>query len=202
MKAFRQGYKLYAWRASGKRTIYDSATLSAGGTSLEDAEREYDRDLMGIGGTYFDGKYRFWAEYIKVDGMIFNGSTGGEVPGSVNGTAFGPIAPGILVSQFKTEPEGKGDGGYLDFGYRIKPNIELDIRYDWYNRVTNLDSTAEIKFETWTLGAQYFFTKTTKAIVNYEWRNVDAVGLPSSNIANEIAGATDNRISAQLFLLF
>ena len=194
-KVFRTGYKLYAWRTTGKRTIYDSATLAGGGTSLEAAEREYDRELMGIGGTYFDGKYRFWAEYIKVDGMIFNGSTGGAVPGAVDNT-------GTTVAQFLTEPEGKGDGGYLDFGYRIAPNIELDIRYDWYNRVTNLQSADERKFETWTLGAQYFFDETTKVMVNYEIRNVEAPGYPSSHPANQIADDTDNRISAQLFLFF
>ena len=194
-KTLRTGYKLYAWRTSGKRTIYDSSTLAAGGTSLEAAERDYDRNLMGVGGTYFDGKYRFWAEYIKVDGMIFNGSTGGAVPGAVDNT-------GTMVSQFITEPEGKGDGGYLDFGYRITPDIELDIRYDWYNRVTNLQSADEFKFETWTLGAQYFFNMTTKVIVNYEMRNVEATGYPSSHPANLIADDTDDRISVQLFLLF
>jgi predicted porin len=107
-----------------------------------------------------------------------------------------------VVSQFVTEPEGKGDGGYLDFGYRVTPDIELDVRYDWYNRLTNLQPTDEFKFDTWTFGAQYFFTETTKVIVNYEKRNVEAVGYPASSPANEIAGATDNRISAQLFLFF
>ena len=204
-KTMQKGMKLYAWRTAGKRTIYDSATLSAGGTSLKDAQRKYDRKLMGVGGTYFDGKYRFWAEYIKVDGMIFNGSTGGAVPGAVNGagpmTGF-PFQPGTVVSQFKTEPEGKGDGGYLDFGYRVKPNIELDVRYDWYNRVTNMDSADELQFKTWTLGAQYFFNSTTKAIVNYENRSVEAPGLPSSDPVNVIANDTDSRISAQIFILF
>ena len=206
MKIFQQGFKLYAWRTAGKRTIYDSFTLHNGGTSLEAAEREYDRKLMGVGGTYFDGKYRFWAEYIKVDGMIFNGSTGGAVPGSVNG--LGPVPPaipfpaGTVVAQFKTEPEGKGDGGYLDFGYRVKPNVELDIRYDWYNRVTNLAAADEFKFETWTFGAQYFFSPTAKLIVNYEKRSLEATGLPASDPANIIADDTDDRISAQVFLIF
>lgn len=201
-KAFRKGYKLYAWRTSGKRTLYDSATLSAGGTSLQDAEREYDRKLTGVGATYFDGRYRFWAEYIKAEGMIFTGSTGGAVPGSVNSITAGPITPGLWVAQFTTKPEGEGDGGYLDFGYRIKPNIELDIRYDWYNRLTDTQSSPEFKFETWTLGAQYFFSDTTKAIVNYEIRDLEAVGLPASSMEGKIAGATDNRFSAQVMLFF
>ena len=204
-KAMQKGLKLYAWRTAGKRTIYDSATLSAGGTSLKDAQRKYDRKLMGVGSTYFDGKYRFWAEYIKADGMIFNGSTGGATPGAVNSagpmTGF-PFQPGTIVSQLKTEPEGKGDGGYLDFGYRVIPKVELDVRYDWYNRVTNKDATDELKFKTWTLGAQYFFNSTTKAIVNYEIRDVEAPGLSSSDPVNIIANDTGNRISAQIFILF
>jgi hypothetical protein len=58
-RAFRKGYKLYAWRTSGKRTIYDSATLAAGGNSLEAAERDYDRTLAGIGGVYQSRWYDF-----------------------------------------------------------------------------------------------------------------------------------------------
>ena len=65
--------------------------------------------------------------------MIFNSTTGVAVPGAVDYTR-------TTVAQFLTEPEGKGDGGYVDFGYRITPDIELDIRYDWYDRVTNLQS--------------------------------------------------------------
>lgn len=194
-KLMRKGYKLYAWRTSGKRTIYDSATLAAGGTSLEAAEQEYDRKLTGVGGTYFDGKYRFWAEYIKVDGMLFTGSTMGAVPGAVSNN-------GLMVAQFQTQPEGKGDGGYVDFGYRVTPKLELDVRYDWYNRVTNLLPTDEFKFETLTLGAQYFFTDTTKAIINYEKRSLEAVGFPSASAPNQIADAMDDRISAQILLFF
>jgi len=204
-KIMQKGLKLYAWRTAGKRTIYDSTILSAGGISLEDAKRKYDRKLMGVGSTYFDGKYRLWAEYIKVDGMIFNGSTGGAVPGSVN--SVGPVAgfpfqPGTIVSQFRTEPDAQGNGGYLDFGYRVKPDIELDVRYDWYNRVTNKTAADELKFRTWTFGAQYFFNSSAKAIINYELRDVNAPGLPSSDTVNIIANDTDNRLSAQIYLRF
>jgi hypothetical protein len=119
----------------------------------------------------------------------------GAVPGAVSNNGF-------MVAQFQTQPEGKGDGGYVDFGYRVTPKVELDVRYDWYNRVTNLLPTDEFKFETLTLGAQYFFTDTTKAIINYEKRSLEAVGYPSSSIPNEIADAMDDRISAQVLLFF
>jgi len=194
-RAFRKGYKIYVWRTKGKRTIYDSAVLSAGGSSLQAAEREYDRTVRGFGGTLSMGKYRFWAEINSAKGMIFNGSKGGAVPGAVSNN-------GALVSQFWTAPTGESDGGYVDFGYRVAPKVELDIRYDWYNRVTNLTAADETEFVTWTLGAQYFFSRTTKATVNYEIRSVEFPNLAGSNPKNIITAETDNRLSAQVFLFF
>lgn len=190
----RQGMKFYAWNTSGKRTIYDSATLNAGG-SLEAAEVEYDRKLSGVGMTYLDNKYRLWAEYIKADGMIYNGSTGGAVPGAVNNS-------GTQVSQFQLSPDAEADGWYIDLGYKVTPKIELDVRYDIYNRVTNLTAAAERTYETTTLGMQYFFNKKTRLMVNYEFRSLEAPGQASSSTANQIGGAMDDRLSAQIFAAF
>ncbi|HEY9050836.1 MAG TPA: porin [Gammaproteobacteria bacterium] len=192
---WREGWKFYAWNTSGKRTIYDSATLNAGGTSLTAAERTYDRKLTGIGTTYLKDKYRIWAEYIKAEGMIFNGSTGGAVPGAVNNT-------GTAVSQFQTSVDGESDGWYIDFGYKITPKIELDYRYDVYNRVTNLAAAAERKYDTSTFGMQYFFNKKTRLIVNYEVRSLEAPGQASTAAANQIGDSMDDRISAQIFAAF
>jgi len=194
-RAFRKGYKIYAWRTKGKRTIYDSSVLSAGGSSLIAAEREYDRRVSGLGGTLSMGKYRFWAELNYAKGMIFNGSKGGAVPGAVSNN-------GAFVSQFWTVPTGESNGGYLDFGYRVAPKVELDIRYDWYNRVTNMTDKDEAEFVTWTLGAQYFFSRTTKATINYEIRSVEFPNLAGSHPKNIITAETDNRLSAQVFLFF
>ena len=191
----REGWKTYYWQTTGKRTIYDSATLTTGGTSLEAAEREYDRKLKGIGTTYLRDKYRFWAEYIKADGMIYNGSTGGAVPGAVNNT-------GTDVSQFLLSTTGESDGWYVDFGYKVTPKIELDYRYDVYNRVTNLAAAAERKYETHTLGMQYFFNKKTRLMLNYEIRSLEAPNLPSTHNANLTGDAMDDRISAQIFAAF
>ena len=190
----RQGLKLYAWATRGKRSIYDSATLSTGG-SLEAATVEYDRNLTGLGTTYLDDKYRFWAEYITADGGIFNGSTGGAVPGAINNA-------GTSVSQFKLEKTGESDGYYLDFGYKLTPKVELDLRYDIYNRVTNLAASAERTYETTTLGLQYFFNKKTRFMFNYELRTLEAPNLPSTHNANLTGDAMDDRISAQIFAAF
>ena len=190
----REGLKLYAWKTSGKRTVYDSVALNAGGT-LTAAEREYDRDLTGIGTTFLKDKYRFWAEYITAEGMIFNGSTGGAVPGAIH-------TNGVRVSQFQLSTTGESDGYYLDFGYKITPNIELDARYDVYNRVTNLAAAAERTYETTTLGVQYFFNKKTRFTFNYELRSLESPSEAASANANLIGDTMDDRISAQIFAAF
>ena len=197
---WRDHMKFFAWNTSGKRTLYDSATLDAGG-SLESAEKLYDRNLSGIGFIYQKDKFRFWTEFTQADGMIFTGSTGGAVPGAVSNA-------GTDVAQFTMSPTGESDGGYVDFGYKITPKIELDVRYDWYNRVTNLAAGAERKYETTTLGFQYKFNKKTKFMVNYEIREFNSPNTPSAGAPlpgsgpNRIAASMEDKISAQVFLLF
>lgn len=191
----RDGWKMYAWNTTGKRTIYDSAVLNAGSTSYTAAERKYDRKLTGVGTTYLNNKYRVWAEYTQAKGMIFNGSTGGAVPGAINNA-------GTVVSQFLLSPNGEADGWYVDVGYKITPKIELDYRYDIYNRVTNLAAADERKYETSTFGMQYFFNKKTRLILNYEVRTLEAPGQASTAAANLIGESMDDRISAQIYAGF
>jgi len=180
----RQGMKLFAWQQDGKRTL-----------TAEDANGrgEYDRTRNGLGVTFLKGKYRAAAEYMTADGMIFNGSTGGAVPGTVNG--------GGVVASLNVETEEEADGYYLDFGYKVIPKLELDIRYDVLNRATK-DAANERKFDTLTLGAQYFFNKKTRVTFNYEIRNLEAPNLPSGSNANLIGDALDDRLSLQLLAIF
>jgi len=192
---WRDHMKFLAWNTSGERTIYNSATLAAGGT-LESAEEKHDRNLSGIGFIYQKNKFRFWAEYMKADGMIFNGSTNGAVPGAVSSNGTGQ------VSQFLMSTTGESDGGYIDFGYKITPKIELDVRYDWYNRVTNLAAAAQRDYVTTTLGLQYRFNKKAKLLVNYEMRELEAPGQASTAGANRIGATMDDKLSAQVFVLF
>lgn len=207
----RDHMKFFAWSKKGKRTIYDSAMLNSGSTYTA-AEKEFDRNLQGLGMTYQRGKYRFWAEYTKVAGMIFNGSTGGAVPGAVNSNDAGPNLAGDMVSQFLLAPEAEGDGGYVDFGYKVLPNLELMVRYDWYNRVTNdgddngfggtIVENDERKYVTTTYGMQYFFNKKTKLLVNYEARSLEAPHQPDASYGNMVGDEMSNRLSAQVTHIF
>ncbi len=180
--ARRQGWKLFAWNQDGKRTL---TTAGAG---------EYDRERSGLGTTFRKGKIRAAFEYITADGMIFNGTDGAAVAGSAaNG-------PGTTAS-FNVETDGEADGWYAHFGYAVLPKLELDIRYDTYDRMTNV-STKERQFDTTTLGAQYFFNKKTRVTFNYEFREGEAPNLPSSHNANKILDGLDDRVSLQLITIF
>ncbi len=181
----RQGWKMFLWNQDGKRTIKATPTQ---------VEGEFDRTRRGLGTTFRKGKYRAAAEYITADGMIFNGTDGGAVPGSTS------AGPGVTAS-FNMETKGEADGYYGHFGYMVLPSLELDIRYDVYNRMTDV-AAKERKFTTTTLGAQYFFNKKSRVTLNYELRDAEAPNLASTHNANKILDEIDDRISAQLLIIF
>ncbi len=180
--ARREGWKLFAWNQDGKRT------LTAAGAG------EYDRTRSGLGTTFKKGKQRAGFEYITADGMIFNGSDGGAVPGTLNNL-------GTATASFNVETTGEADGYYLHYGYALTNELELDLRYDVYNRMTDV-AAKERKFDTLTVGAQYFFNKKSRLIVNYEARNAEAPNLASAHAANQILDGMDDRLSAQLLIIF
>jgi len=177
----RQGLKLFAWNQDGKRTL-----TGAG-------KGEYDRTRRGLGVTFRKDKYRAAFEYIDAEGMIRNGTDGAAVP---NSTANNGDIVGVNI-----ETKGEANGWYGHFGYAILPKLELDIRYDIYNRMTNV-SAKERTFETTTVGGQYFFNKKTRVTLNYEFRNADAPNLAGGAGPNQIADSRDDRVSAQLITIF
>ena len=168
--------KFYAWSQDGKRT-YD--------------DKEYNRDRAGLGMTYYDGKYRVAAEYFTADGMIFGGPKGA--------VAGNPLT--VFTDQ-------KATAYQLDLGYRIKPNIELNARYDVLDSATETDMQSGTNgdkhriFTTTTLGAQYFFNKKTSVRLNYEIRDIEAPDAPDAAPAHTVLDSLDNRVSAQLMMVF
>ncbi|MBU1192922.1 MAG: OprO/OprP family phosphate-selective porin [Gammaproteobacteria bacterium] len=183
--ARRQGLKLYAWHQQGKRTLATGPTQTVG---------DFDRTRWGLGSTFRKDKYRASAEYIKADGMIFNGTDGAAVPGTLNNAA-------TAVASWNILPEDEADGWYIDAGYKVLPNIELDLRYDTLNRATKT-SSEERTFTTWTAGAQYSFNKKTRLIFNYELRDAEAPNLAGSAVPNQILDGMDDRVSVQLLAIF
>ena len=188
--ARRQGFKTYAWYIDGKRTL-NFANGIAG-------KQEFDRKRYGVGTTYRKGKYRAAAEYVKADGMIFNGSDGGAIPGAV--ATVGPNAGAVSSLNYLTDNE--ADGWHLDVGYKLKPKLELGLRYDTLNRATSGNPALERQFDTLTLGAQYFFSKRTRLIANYAFRDAEAPNLPSTAVPNQILEGLDDKLTLQVLHVF
>ncbi|HHQ42266.1 MAG TPA: porin [Chromatiales bacterium] len=187
----RQGWKLFAWYQKGDRTI----TLEKGDNSTaNDETKDVERKRWGVGTTYRRGRWRAAAEYVKAEGMIFNGTDGGAVPGTKNGA-------GTWVAGFNVLTDEEADGWYVDVGFKPHPAWELDLRYDRLNRGTKVASNERL-FETWTLGVQYFFNKKSRLIVNYEFRDAEAPNLADTATPNKILDGMDDRLSAQLLIIF
>jgi hypothetical protein len=182
----RQGFKTYAWYIDGKRTL-NYANGVAG-------KQEFDRTRYGVGTTYRKGKLRGAAEYVKAEGMIFNGSDGGAVPGSVGA--------GGAVSSLNYLTDNEADGWHLDLGYKVTPKVELGIRYDVLNRATEGAAGLEREFKTLGLSGQYHFSKRTRLIANYEFRDAEAPNLPGAHPANQILDGLDDRLSLQVLTVF
>lgn len=184
--ARRQGLKFLAWYQKGERTL----EFVNGVATNED----FDRERWGFGTTFRKGKIRAAAEYVYADGMVLNGTDGGAVPGSRNNA-------NTQTASFNISPDGKADGYYVDLGYKVLPKLELDLRYDFLDRVKN-QSANEREFNTWTIGAQWFFNNKTRALINYEIRDAKAPDIASSGVPNQILDETDNRLSVQILAIF
>ncbi len=192
----RQGLKMFAWGQMGKRDL----TIDTTGET-----NSYDRNRYGLGVTFRKSIWRATAEYLIADGMIFNGTDGGAKAGAVSNPV--PVTPppnptmAQTTASFNMEPEEEANGYYLHFGAEVIKRLELDIRYDVLNRATKT-ATKERKFQTVTLGAQWFFDLKNRITLNYEIRRGEAPNLPASNNANKILDGMDDRISLQLTSIF
>ena len=126
---------------------------------------------------------------------FFHGGNGGAVGGAQNNA-------GTQISQFRVLPGNEAHGWYLDFGYKVLPNLELDVRYDWLDRIT--EGPAQVarnrELSRWTLGAQYFFNKKSRFTLNYEFRDIEAPTAPAG--AKTIVSGVDDLLSAQLLIIF
>lgn len=187
----REGLKVYAWSQDGTRQIVTGGT----GIQSNGVLGKFDRTRTGAGITFRKSIFRAGAEYVKADGMIFDGTDGGAVAGTLNNA-------GTTFATFNMAPIDKADGYYVDFGIDLLPDkLELDLRYDNLNRRTDTPA-AERQFNTATVGLQWFFDKKNRITFNYEFRDAEAPNLPGTDNANKVLGGTDDRISVQITSIF
>lgn len=193
----RQDAKLFAWHQSGERTLENS----------NGEEEDFDRTRWGLGLTFRKDPWRFAAEYYAADGMIFNGTDGGAVAGTEVVTAgadglLGTADDGSRVAGFNVLPENEAHGYYLDVGYKLLPNLELDYRYAYLDRGTEGAASIEREFTDHTIGLQYFINRKVRAILNYQFRDAEAPGLDGNAVPNQILDEMDDVISAQILAVF
>lgn len=180
----RSSMKFFGWTQRGERS-FDG--------NNDGTVEEYDRDRSGVGFKYLKKPFRFTAEYMQGEGMIFQGPdkpTFALVPPAVGN----PNHPGSGLNA-------EADGWYVEGGWYIPgTKFEIDARYDQYNR--NTDSQFELEFRTLTLGAQYHFNKKTRIAVNYAIREAEALNFASGAGPNQNLEGIDNRFAVQLTAIF
>jgi hypothetical protein len=209
----REGLKIFAWNQDGKRTFDNTANFDGNGDPIFDP-KEYDRKRKGVGVKYLKKPFRFTAEYMKGEGMIF---VGPDKPSfDQNG---GPAANPAVNGGDGTK--GKASGYYLDFGWYIpKTNWELDLRYDYYNRLTGDEAPGDLvnfpqpipnlgslesEWKATTVGVQYHFNKKTRFTLNYTTRDVKSPNFiePGSGAnPNSNMNTIDDRLGLQLTHIF
>lgn len=171
-------WKISAWGQWGVRTI---------------GNEDYVRHRSGVGVFLSSKKWRFGAEWIYGRGLIFGGTDGGAVPGSVNGSG--------RIASYNLFPEEEAKGGYVDIGYRIVSPLQFNVRYDLYRRGIQSVNNYRL-FETWTLGTEYFWNRNLRLLLNHEIRSAKAPHLSKNSSANILLKDMGNRWLVQLTALF
>jgi len=180
----RQGVKLFGWGHMGKRSLEQAGEI----------KEDVDRNRYGVGFTFRKAKYRAAAEYIMASGLIRNGTDGAAKIGST--ASANGVTPSL---NYLTDDE--ASAYYVHLGYQVLKKLELDLRYDVLNRATKVAKN-ERKWQTITLGAQYFINKKTRITVNYEIRSLEAPGHADTAGPNIIGDELDNRASVQMLAIF
>ena len=164
----REGLKMFAWHQDGKRTDAFDKTM------------EQDRTRSGLGVKYLQKPFRVTAEYMKGEGMIFQGQ---HRPAHI----------------FNNED---ADGAYIEGGWYIpNTNFEIDLRYDTYTRGENHPTSAandESTANTWTIGTQYHFNKKTRLNAEYADRDYESDTAAVEAQQKDVAG----RFAIQLTHIF
>jgi hypothetical protein len=175
---FAEGLKFFAWGQWGKRLL-DNTNDSINNAQL------YNRDRTGLGVKYMKKPFRFTAEYINANGMIF----------------AGPDKPTFTFASTNGS-DAKASGWYAEGGWFIpKTKFELDARYDTVDLFKG--RTDEHTFSKWTLGGQYHFNPKTRLTLNYEIRKFECTAstTPCTN-ANKNLDGVGNKIGLQLTAIF
>ncbi len=184
---FRSDITALIWGQNGDRSFNGSS---------------YQRTRMGFGvygryGFMRPGAIRAAAEYMFGKGMIFAGSPFASVDGTASKQPV-TMYPGY---------NNGGRGFYIESGVFVTHHLQLEFRYDKYDRLFN-DPQNERIFNSYTFGAQYFFTPKARLTFNYAINTLDVQNpgaftnaVQLSN-AEAVANTFDNRLDLQMTIIF
>jgi len=192
---FAEGLKFFGWGQWGKRSLDNTAcAIPTDCKAADNNPKLYDRNRAGLGVKYLQKPFRFTAEYITADGMIFEG----------------PDKPNLYFTNnpaFGNGADAKGNGWYVEGGWYIpKSKFELDARYD--TATFNDGRKDQHTFDKWTLGVQYHFNPKTRLTLNYEIRDftcdsgVVPCTAPEPNTPNYNLKGVGNKVGVQLTAIF
>jgi hypothetical protein len=171
---FTESVKVFAWYQDGKRRLNNI---------------DYTRERYGLGVDYFHNGLRVDIEYIKAKGMIYNGAK--DVDSDPYGVDW--------QYQIAASDNNVADGGYVSVQYYVIPKkVELLVRYDYLDRLTN-STIDERDFKTTTVGFSYHFKGVNRVDVNYAFRDITA---PGNSAAQVVLDNVDNLLSIQATLKF
>lgn len=186
---YRNDAGVWVWFHNGQRKLDQIGT--------------YSLKRWGIGAGYsrhqrHPGGYTLHAGYLRANGWILAPAPFPYATGTPAPLTQWTIYPGSSNTAW---------GAYAQGGYYVTRNVELQLRYDQYDRLTN-EAALQRNFKTWTLGAQYYLSPTTRLSLNYAIRKLSVphagaiTNAVQRNNAQQIASAMGNRLDLQLTAVF
>ncbi len=164
--------------------------------------QSYSMTRDGLGITYTQGYMHRWGRWAKFEYMRGSGMI--DAPAVFNTYLAAP--PALTDAQVYPGSQNKASGYYVSGGLFVTNRLELDLRYDVYDRLPNI-APQERVFKTWAIGGQYHITKFTRVMVDYFVRSVKIPHLSSippaqRALPQSVAGAADNEIAITAFVAF
>lgn len=167
--------------------------------------RSYSMTRDGIGIAYMQGYMHQWGRWAKFEYMRGSGMI--ATPAVFSSAGIPALQQNALAdAQVYPGSQNTANGYYISGGLFATRRIEIDLRYDYYDRLPNLPAQ-ERTFSTWAVGLQYHFTPLTRVLLDYYVRNVGIPNLgaipPAQRALPEsIANGADNEIALQAVIAF
>ena len=165
----------------------------------------YAMHRSGFGLTLRHGFMRPGAQHLKLEYMRGSGLIAAPSPF----VSTPGLAPALVDTTVYPGSNNTAHGYYLSAGVFVTRHVELDARYDVYDRLPNLPAQ-ERDFRNLGVGVQYHFTPLTRVVVDYFHRRVgvpnpDAIGpanSPARLMATSVAAAVGNELDVYAVISF